>query len=125
LDQKAGGRAFGGENPGAIPGGRDTILFALALSTTPNSLAAKRFSQNRMTGSDRPQPADDPTDPRICYCMKIHRDELAAAIAAGAHTVEALREATTAGTGCGTCRSELLMLLQEMLPDQEVDPRIW
>ncbi|MHC4516177.1 MAG: (2Fe-2S)-binding protein [Planctomycetota bacterium] len=70
-----------------------------------------------MTGSDRPQPADDPTDPRIY--------ELAAAIAAGAHTVEALREATTAGTGCGTCRSELLMLLQEMLPDQEVDPRIW
>ncbi len=78
-----------------------------------------------MTGPERLESADDPQNPRICYCMKIHREELAAAIAAGAHTVEALRQATTAGTGCGTCRSELLGLLREMLPGEAVDSRIW
>jgi len=78
-----------------------------------------------MTGSEPLETKDDPQDPRICYCMKIHREELAAAIAAGAHTVEALRQATTAGTGCGTCRSELLGLLRELLPSKAVDPRIW
>jgi NAD(P)H-nitrite reductase large subunit len=78
-----------------------------------------------MTGTERSESADDPEDPRICYCMKIHRQELRSAISAGAHTVETLRQSTSAGTGCGTCRSELLALLREMLPGQEVDPRIW
>jgi NAD(P)H-nitrite reductase large subunit len=78
-----------------------------------------------MTGMEPSKTADDPEDPRICYCMKIHRQELRSAISAGARTVEALRQATTAGTGCATCRSELLALLREMLPGQEVDPRIW
>ena len=78
-----------------------------------------------MTESEPPETKDDPQNPRVCYCMKIHREELAAAIAAGARTVEALRQATTAGTGCGTCRSELLGLLREMLRGEAVDSRIW
>jgi assimilatory nitrate reductase catalytic subunit len=83
-----------------------------------------------MTGSERPESTGDPEDPdpdnpRICYCMKIHREELVAAVAAGARTVEELRKTTTAGTGCGTCRSELLALLRELLPGAEVDSRIW
>ena len=108
-----------------IPRGRDTILPGHVLSTTHNPLVSKSFSPNRMTGSARPKATDDPENPRICYCMKIHRQQLVSAIAAGAHTVEMLRQATTAGTGCGTCRSELLALLREMLPGEEVDPRIW
>ncbi len=78
-----------------------------------------------MPESEPPVSPDDPTIPRVCYCMKIHRNELEAAVAAGARTVEALREATSAGTGCGTCRSELLALLRELLPDEDVDSRIW
>ncbi len=46
--------------------------------------------------------------------MKVHRDTLIRAIRAGHDDVEALREATRAGTGCGTCRSELIALLAEV-----------
>lgn len=106
-------------------GGRHTILCEPSLSTIPNTLAARGFSPKGMTASERPESADEASNPRICYCMKVHRRELAAAILAGAHTIEALRQATTAGTGCGTCRSELLALLRELLPGEEVDPRIW
>lgn len=77
-----------------------------------------------MTAETPPEPDPD-EDPRICYCMKVHRQTLLAAIRAGADTVEALRQATRAGTGCGTCRSELLELLQEALPGRNVDPRRW
>ena len=75
-----------------------------------------------------PVDQDDPNqtdDPRICYCMKVHRAELEAAIAAGARSVADLQDRTCAGTGCGTCRSELMGLLTEMLPDQELDPHRW
>jgi NAD(P)H-nitrite reductase large subunit len=59
----------------------------------------------------RPEPTD--ADPRICYCMKVHRSTLLRAIAAGAATVADLQERTRAGTGCGTCRFDLLQLLAE------------
>lgn len=84
----------------------------------PNTLVEKSFRQTS-------EPGDERADPRICYCMKIHREELVAAIAAGARSVEDLREQTTAGTGCGTCRSELLALLRELLPGETVDSRLW
>ena len=72
-----------------------------------------------------PDNPDNPDNSRICYCMKVHREELLTAIASGAQSIEALRDATRAGSGCGTCRSELLELLQEALPGQELDSRIW
>ncbi len=45
--------------------------------------------------------------------MKVHEEALLAAIAAGAHGLEDLMARTRAGTGCGTCRSELLTLLRK------------
>ncbi|HLU40447.1 MAG TPA: (2Fe-2S)-binding protein [Planctomycetota bacterium] len=45
--------------------------------------------------------------------MKIHRRELLDAIAAGATTLDELQRRTRAGTGCGTCRFDLLQLLGE------------
>ncbi len=63
----------------------------------------------------RARPTDD--DPRICYCMKVHKKTLLAAIAAGARTLSALQEHTRAGTGCGTCRIDLLQLLAECATD--------
>ena len=50
---------------------------------------------------------------RICICMKVHARTLRRAIQAGARSVEDLGHITRAGTGCGTCRSELLELLGE------------
>ncbi len=57
--------------------------------------------------------APDEEDPRICFCMKVSRSTLVAAIRAGATTVEALRDRTRAASGCGTCRIDLLLLLAE------------
>ena len=57
-------------------------------------------------GQETPDP-----DPRVCYCMRVSRRQIDAAIAAGAATLEALQARTRAGTGCGTCRFELLAIL--------------
>jgi assimilatory nitrate reductase catalytic subunit len=51
--------------------------------------------------------------PRICVCMKVPLEILLRAIRDGARSVEDLGEATRAGTGCGTCRTDLEQLLRE------------
>lgn len=43
--------------------------------------------------------------------MRVRMSTLTEAIARGAHTLEALQDATRAGMGCGTCRIDLLALL--------------
>jgi nitrite reductase (NADH) large subunit len=47
----------------------------------------------------------------VCNCHKVSEGRLREAITAGAATVEALSATTKAGTGCGSCRSELAQLL--------------
>jgi NAD(P)H-nitrite reductase large subunit len=49
---------------------------------------------------------------RVCQCNDVARATILEAIANGARDVAAIGEATTAGTGCGTCQSELAMLLR-------------
>ena len=73
-----------------------------------------------MTGDRRspardlePFGAEDEATELVCYCMKVRAGTLRRAIASGAVTLGALAERTRAGTGCGTCRSELLKLLRE------------
>ncbi|MHC5064086.1 MAG: (2Fe-2S)-binding protein [Planctomycetota bacterium] len=61
--------------------------------------------------SEASAPQDDPEDPRICYCMKIPRSTLLRAIEAGSQDLEGLMRTTRAGTGCGTCRVDLIALL--------------
>ena len=51
--------------------------------------------------------------PRVCVCMKVHARTLRRAFRAGARSVEELSQATRAGTGCGTCRMDLLELLRQ------------
>jgi|SoiMethySBSTD1v2_1073268.scaffolds.fasta_scaffold528510_2 NAD(P)H-nitrite reductase large subunit len=55
----------------------------------------------------------DGDDPLVCYCMKVRLSTLLALLEAeGApRELEWLMEATRAGTGCGTCRSDLMGLL--------------
>lgn len=61
-----------------------------------------------------PEPAHPATtdDPLVCFCMRVRQSTLVEAIARGAHTLEALQAATRAGMGCGTCRIDLLALLE-------------
>ena len=57
-------------------------------------------------------PADQP-DPgaTVCACFNVGRNTLLTAAANGARSVEALGEATCAGTNCGSCKPELATLL--------------
>jgi assimilatory nitrate reductase catalytic subunit len=48
--------------------------------------------------------------PLVCACFAVRREAIAAAIAAGAASVEAVGQATRAGTNCGSCRAEIRQL---------------
>ncbi|MFO1051682.1 MAG: (2Fe-2S)-binding protein [Planctomycetota bacterium] len=54
--------------------------------------------------------------PRVCFCRHVHEATLLRAIRAGHRTLAALIEATGAGTGCGTCRFDLLALIERCAP---------
>jgi len=55
--------------------------------------------------------ADARTNRIVCNCHKVSEGRLREAIQAGATTMEALCEATRAGTGCGSCRTELAQMV--------------
>ena len=59
--------------------------------------------------TDQPE---DAASPRVCYCRHVDEATLLRAIRAGATDVQALQRATGAGTGCGTCRFDLIELLE-------------
>ncbi|GAC1312218.1 MAG: hypothetical protein NVSMB21_22580 [Vulcanimicrobiaceae bacterium] len=75
----------------------------------PGSLAAFVFGVDGIGGGSA-VPACDPND-RICVCNEVSRGEILDAIAAGAHDVAEIGRRTMAGTGCGTCRGELALLV--------------
>jgi nitrite reductase (NADH) large subunit len=52
----------------------------------------------------------------VCNCNKVTEDGLREAIACGATSVEALSLATRAGTGCGSCKTELSQILARHAP---------
>lgn len=56
-------------------------------------------------------PAADPATRIVCNCNKVTEGALCEAVASGADSVEALCAATRAGTGCGSCKSELGQIL--------------
>jgi assimilatory nitrate reductase catalytic subunit len=49
----------------------------------------------------------------VCACFRVGTRKLAAAMADGAASIEALGAATGAGTNCGSCRPELARLLRQ------------
>ena len=50
--------------------------------------------------------------PMICACLGVRAERIAAAVAAGATSIEAVGEATGAGSNCGSCRPEIARLLK-------------
>ena len=50
-------------------------------------------------------------DAIVCNCNKVARATIVDAITSGAKTMDTLCEATRAGTGCGSCRSDLIDLI--------------
>jgi nitrite reductase (NADH) large subunit len=67
-------------------------------------------------------------DRMVCNCHKVSASRLREAIGGGCTTLEALCGATKAGTGCGSCRGELVELLArhapEPAPASEPQPKI-
>lgn len=57
---------------------------------------------------DQPDPG-----PTVCACMNVGINTIQRAVAAGADTVEALGQATCAGTNCGSCKPELAALIAQ------------
>lgn len=51
----------------------------------------------------------------LCHCRAIPTENVDQAILCGAHTTEAVSTITTASTACGTCRPDVLAILQYRL----------
>lgn len=52
----------------------------------------------------------------VCLCKKITDEEIVKAVKEGATTYEAVKETTTAGTGCcrgGRCKSKIIEIINE------------
>jgi assimilatory nitrate reductase catalytic subunit len=47
----------------------------------------------------------------VCSCFNVGVDQLAAAVAGGCRSVEAVGAALRAGTNCGSCRSEIRTII--------------
>jgi assimilatory nitrate reductase catalytic subunit len=56
-------------------------------------------------------PGAAPASPLICVCNGVDAACIVAAVRNGSESIEAVGSATTAGTGCGSCRPEIRALI--------------
>ncbi|KHA52460.1 nitrate reductase [Sulfitobacter geojensis] len=82
-----------------------TLSRAAAVSHVGSSMPPLSALAGRM-GKDQPDPGAV-----VCACLNVGQNTLLDAIEAGATSVEALGDATCAGTNCGSCKPELARLL--------------
>ena len=100
----------------------DELLQAVYVSTSPvcvpRSMAAQFLNEkfesvaDRMgvlSGAGRPDVPD--AGAIVCSCMSVGQFAIEGCIADGARTVEQVGDACKAGTQCGTCRSEIKVIL--------------
>lgn len=57
-------------------------------------------------------------DPIVCICRQVSEDSIVRAIRAGADTVQKVREASSANTGCGGCLEDI----EELIADELGEP---
>ena len=50
----------------------------------------------------------------VCSCHTVGVDQIAAAVAGGCRSLEAIGDSTRAGTNCGSCRSEIRRILDDI-----------
>ena len=58
--------------------------------------------------------------PLVCACNSVGARRIAAAVQAGAQDAQAVGRATGAGTGCGSCRPEIIRLLKAAAQQEDV-----
>ncbi len=64
---------------------------------------------------------DMPDDAQICNCNGVAKGAIVAAVKAGKRSLPTLCAATRAGTGCGTCKSQVQAILEATAGDDIVD----
>jgi assimilatory nitrate reductase catalytic subunit len=120
-------RATGAVRKAFLDGDRlDRILFITATGRLPpRDWLAELFAVDALAAEDRAallngrapgQPLD--TGPVVCACRNVRASRIEAAIGAGAASVQAVGEATTAGTVCGSCGPEIARLLAAAAPKE-------
>jgi assimilatory nitrate reductase catalytic subunit len=112
--------AAGGVREAFLAGDRlERVLFlAVAGRLPPRDWLAELLTAERLSPADRaalligrlPGGAAE-CGPLTCACRNVRTARIQAAIAAGAVTLEAVGEVTTAGTICGSCRPEIARLI--------------
>jgi assimilatory nitrate reductase catalytic subunit len=99
-----------------IDGGRldRVIFFTTAGRLPPRDWLAELFAAEALSATDRNAlligrapgvPLE--SGPAVCACRNVRASRIEAAIAGGCATVDAVGEATGAGTSCGSCRPEI------------------
>lgn len=81
---------------------RTAVVGLIGTQTAPLTALAGRNPANRPDAGAT-----------VCACFNVGQNTLLAAIAQGAQTLEALGNATCAGTNCGSCKPELNALLAQ------------
>lgn len=98
---------------------QDRLIGAMFVGDTSGAAAcAQAFDRDELLPDNRIEllcalsssAAAGAGDREICNCKKVKLSVLQEALAGGACTPEALSHCTGAGTGCGSCRSELARL---------------
>ena len=91
---------------------RDWLVDLFAMKTVPPDVRAT------LLFGRPPGPVADP-GPIVCACLRVGAKAIDAAAQAGATSVEAIGEATGAGTNCGSCRPEIARRLKSLQPLQD------
>jgi assimilatory nitrate reductase catalytic subunit len=96
----------------------DRLLAALFLATQPVAVA-RNWAVAQLTETHgnlrkryaivagRPDAGRPDPGATVCSCNGVGVNQIIAAIRNGCHSVEAVGKATSAGTNCGSCRSEI------------------
>jgi assimilatory nitrate reductase catalytic subunit len=100
----------GGRLQAVLYVGPGPVFPALDWLKTQFEVSAIPASERRGLLAGRPAAADD-EGPIVCVCFQAGQARIQAAVAQGAHSVEAIGIALRAGTGCGSCIPELRRLL--------------
>jgi len=105
-----------------IAGGRlERLLFITCTGgLPPRDWLAELFAVEELSPMNRAlllvgrapgQPIE--TGPIVCACRGVRQAKIEAAIAEGCGSVDAVSEATAAGSSCGSCRPEIARLLSQ------------
>lgn len=58
-------------------------------------------------------------DKKICYCFNVTVGDLQEAIDNGADCIEAVKNKTNAGMGCGRCNAQIDEVVSELLKNKQ------